>query len=905
MNGRKFLESLAVLRPLLLVTACVYASLIAYYQFYGDFSFAIAGITVKVAGYSNPVIILTLVCLAFIATGGKTDYPSLSPGEKREVSFAALILAVIAVAPITYNGFGAVSFASLLFLILAVGLSLSKQPLLREDGFVSFVARHEKIVMGSLFLLFLALLTFHFGIREYYYDSADQIMYGNGVRAGKFKITHGRLSGGAIENPPMSAYMMGILTAISQNPATLNAITSAFNALAVLAALAYFARELPPLFAVVSAFCLAVSPFTLIYSNVMWEGSLMFPCAIVFHMKLKEFIASNSQKALAIAAIAAVFASQNHQQGFFYFPALMAVFLIYRKNISFKTFIAIGIAALAISAPYMGYVFLEGGLAKIVTYLSTPDKPYGYILNYSAELDALEFKGQMPLYNIGAASAYFFQFLYAMHFGSALGYRGVEVERVIYLLSLMFAGMFMIGWARYIVWAVAGKRFFSVNPEETEHFPLPFQIAGFMVTAVTVSFLMIAKALWFKHYLLLFPSHAIITAWPVWRLWRYSGVRVTFAIGASSSLAATLLFLLTIKSMGCGMYGAIHHYGLTYEKISEIADDARAALKPGESPQLIISGTWVLPLATVVSRDGLKISPYGAQVSISVHQMDDDKFIPAQYVVERLVEEMESRGHVLREAIGLIPPSATVAANDAPNEANLEAVRTFNPYAPLPGTPWMMIKDRPGAKKFIEGRETPDVEYIIVDTNDPRLHIPYPAHHIQRLLIADHYNAIYYKGGVLVLKKGALRTMDDEILFKYFNKFVPSEMSSSTGYLNFYGPSLRKTSLMAKEGVSKKGFLAFGPYINLPAGDYSAIFRVMTDGSRTSDVPMVVDVTSGKGEAILARREIHNENSGRWQEIKLDFSVKETLARDVEFRAYFTGVGEAKFEHVRIFKTPR
>lgn len=904
MTDRKFAGSLADLRPGLLLAACVCASLVAYYHFYGDFGFAIAGLPIKVAGYSNPVIILILLLLAFTATGKKTDYPALAPCDKREISFAALICAAIAFAPITYNGFEAIRFASLLLLILAAGLSFSKKPLQSEDSFTAFITRHQTVVMGTLFLLFLALLTFHFGLREYYYDSADQIQLGNHIRAINFMATHARLSGGGVHNPPMSGYMMGALTAISQAPSTLNAITSAFNAIAVLAAIVYFSKALPPLFAFISALLLAISPFTLIYSNVMWEGSLVFPCAIIFHMKMKGFIANNDQKALVIATAAAVFSSQNHQSGFFYFPALIAIFLLYSKSIRVKTFAVAGIASAIILAPYMGYMFFGGGLASIIKYVSTPDQVFGYIMYYSDAPDALEFKGQMPLYNIGAASTYFFQFIFARHFGSAIEYRGIGIERVIYLVSLMSACMFIIGWARYILWAVAGKRFFSAEPEDTQRFPIPFQIAGFMVTTVTVAFLMAAKALWLKHYLILFPSYAILTAWPVWRLWRFSGVRATFTASAASSLAATLLLLLTIKSLGCGMYGAIHFYGLTYEKISEIAEKVKLALKPGESPQLLVSGTWGSPLTTVVFKDAYSPNASAVPVSIHVRQMSEDRFFPAQLVVERLAEKMEAHGRILREALALIPVSATISASDTLNGGAFAVITSFPAPPPFADTPWMLVKERPGAKKWSENGDQPDGEYLILDTSDPRLPGEYPAHHVHPLLIGDLYNVVYYKGGVLVFKRNAPRIMDDKMLLGDFNTFDASEMGSTTGEIKFYGTTLRKQFREAREGLSKEGFLAFGFYMDLPTADYSAIFRVMADRRRAGDTPMILDVTCNRGQTLLARREVKAGQTGQWQEVKLDFTIKEPLAKDVEFHAYFTGAGYAAFEHVRLFKTP-
>ena len=100
--------------------------------------------------------------------------------------------------------------------------------------------------------------------------------------------------------------------------------------------------------------------------------------------------------------------------------------------------------------------------------------------------------------------------------------------------------------------------------------------------------------------------------------------------------------------------------------------------------------------------------------------------------------------------------------------------------------------------------------------------------------------------------------------------------------------------VVARPGVDRPGFLSFGPYRPLPAGAYTARFRVRGHGLR-------VDVATDRGRRILAERVI--DAGPEWTDVVLPFIVER--GRPLEFRTFWDGSSAAAIDWVLVVAADR
>ncbi|MBI5815299.1 MAG: hypothetical protein HZB29_06770 [Nitrospinae bacterium] len=91
-----------------------------------------------------------------------------------------------------------------------------------------------------------------------------------------------------------------------------------------------------------------------------------------------------------------------------------------------------------------------------------------------------------------------------------------------------------------------------------------------------------------------------------------------------------------------------------------------------------------------------------------------------------------------------------------------------------------------------------------------------------------------------------------------------------------------------------------GPYRTLPAGKYSAWFRLKTAGSGKDGVVAAVDVAVKEGKITLARREITSFESagGGYLDYMVDFTILPGALYQAEFRVYSIGGAKVSFDSV-------
>ena len=119
--------------------------------------------------------------------------------------------------------------------------------------------------------------------------------------------------------------------------------------------------------------------------------------------------------------------------------------------------------------------------------------------------------------------------------------------------------------------------------------------------------------------------------------------------------------------------------------------------------------------------------------------------------------------------------------------------------------------------------------------------------------------------------------------------------------------SVTGTERKAVYGKTPRGTLMFGPYTTLKKGEYSAIFRMKTDGD--CKLPVVkMDVSAEGGKKILAQRTLSCsdfERWGKWSEFSLAFVVSSEALADMEYRAEYLGGAGLVIENVRIIPKGR
>jgi uncharacterized membrane protein len=110
-----------------------------------------------------------------------------------------------------------------------------------------------------------------------------------------------------------------------------------------------------------------------------------------------------------------------------------------------------------------------------------------------------------------------------------------------------------------------------------------------------------------------------------------------------------------------------------------------------------------------------------------------------------------------------------------------------------------------------------------------------------------------------------------------------------------YGQVMNDSSSQSGEvAVSRKGLdqgiVTYGPYISLPSGNFSAVFRVKTFGTARNAI-VNFDVSSGIGTEIITHMELNSTqiSDGSWFNFTLPFSLN-SYTSQIEFRTSSNGL---------------
>ncbi|HEU4423265.1 MAG TPA: hypothetical protein VFR67_12090 [Pilimelia sp.] len=116
---------------------------------------------------------------------------------------------------------------------------------------------------------------------------------------------------------------------------------------------------------------------------------------------------------------------------------------------------------------------------------------------------------------------------------------------------------------------------------------------------------------------------------------------------------------------------------------------------------------------------------------------------------------------------------------------------------------------------------------------------------------------------------------------------------------NNFGSSDQGT-LSATPGISRRGYLTYGPYHTYPVGNFTAQFVMRSFGPVGNVVHL--DVYDAQANRILAQRDVTAANFGPnsdWGRFNLQFSVANAANR-LEFRTWWLGTNSVEIAEIRV-----
>lgn len=719
---------------------------------------------------------------------------------------------------------------------------------------------------------------YHLPFIYFHFDAVSNMITGGDTIAANFLVTHSLHSSIGPPHPPMFNYTQGLFMTISRDPVVIAGMMSLLN----IAALAVFARFMlysePLYFALVSIGLLAVNSTLFFYSTIIWQPALMPVPMMLFHVKLCRFIKEKRTGDLAWAFAFATAAAQFHIGGFLLYPALAIVAFSFRKEAGAKGLTLALTAAVIVCSPYLYYLLAEGGIANFFNTAVGSKREFslGAIEQFISMTGAM-LSPRIFTYWLGAGDYDFVIQRDAGPFGGALKMAG-------YLAEISFA----VGLIRYLAMVVSKRSFFPKAPsgERAGNPPVSFQLAGLIVILASAGYVFFRLRI-FPHYLtFMFPSYVILAAWAPSQLCKYMAGKAAslFMIAGHTALAA--IILVAINTAG----GHPLVYGPSYRTLMQIKDAVRQINPENRPIDLYLDkrgsrAIYNYVFEYLLPADGEKDSPGKMPVLVSV-TWDNEQW-KFEWFVRNLESKPGDRSAAVQQALALVPPGARLAVYP-----------DFSKY----------VRER--ANTVVS--ETPALEsaneYVLADIRYFPFAPPvnyYAAQSAKAMLLDRRYGLIYNSHGILLFKAGAPKTMDHKEFEKIAFTFKAVDLKSGGGARLIRPDSISGVvRRILNEPVSKGVYMVFGPYINLPPGQYTANFRLFIEKqSRYASPVAVLDVVSSDATLKLGERTIKpgdSGNAGEWSDFAVPFTVGPEGAHRAEFRILYLGGPEIQADTVWI-----
>lgn len=246
---------------------------------------------------------------------------------------------------------------------------------------------------------------------------------------------------------------------------------------------------------------------------------------------------------------------------------------------------------------------------------------------------------------------------------------------------------------------------------------------------------------------------------------------------------------------------------------------------------------------------------------------------------EGAVPETSDHTETLATAIESVPANASLAAQNTlyPHVAT-RSNAAFIPNSSL----FELYQQRSG---------TPKPEYVLFDTRLDTRSFDWsaPVRDTYFPLIGDEYGVYRYQDGIWLLKRGyngspigITQSQSRERVV-----FDATEFTASNGRV--------KNGRLVDPGGINGSNVWNGPYTALPAGNYTATFRVAAGGGGSNRSIAAVGVAVGNESRTIARREVPAAKGT--QTVTVPFTLEEPR-NGIEFRGFRTGYGTIALESV-------
>ncbi|HNX82082.1 MAG TPA: glycosyltransferase family 39 protein [Candidatus Omnitrophota bacterium] len=428
------------------------------------------------------------------------------------------------------------------------------------------MVKKETIGLWVLFLGACAIRFFQFTFFEFKHDEKLGIIAGLAAQKAHFFISHALPSSVGIQNPPLFVWFLGVVGYLTADPWGVTCIVFILNIAALLLAFRYFLRTLPRTFAVIAATLLAFSPSFVFYSSKIWAQCLLPLPMVMFHILLLYLITKKNGWYFVGLTIVACCASQLHMSGFYLFPVLLIIALIFRTIIRLRVFLSACAITILLFSPYLYYLIVQGGGTDVVTFMQT-GKNTMFLSVLSKHLQVVSFD--------------FLRIYLADDFNTVLSRSVGNFKYVLYPLSCGLMLLYVSGVVAYVLWLIQKRRFFDVSPMVTARFPVAFQIAGFLSVCVTSAYIVTGIRVPVHYLIVLFPSQFILMGFIANRLWRFFIARVLIMLSIFSTAVLLITTLIFIRQAG----GHPYEYGPSYRFLLQIKNAVYANVPRGSCPE--------------------------------------------------------------------------------------------------------------------------------------------------------------------------------------------------------------------------------------------------------------------------------------------------------------------------------
>jgi len=454
-------------------------------------------------------------------------------------------------------------------------------------------------VLVLIFVLALAMRAYQLTFFEFKTDQNTAISLGLEARAAHFLIAHGMRASLGVDNPPLFPIVMGVLTAVTVDPARLTFFFFIINLLALALAIVLFYCTLPRPYAILAAAFLGLFPAFTIYSNNIWAQCLLPILIILFYISLYRLIKFELWQNFIYMSLLAIVAAQIHASGFFLFILILMVAIVYWKKID-RRLIFVSLVAIVISfLPYVMYLLGNKALGKsLVPDIST----------------------QIFTLHLRMASFDFFRNYFRHDLNQILKFITGGWRFVLCPLAFIPQLFFIGGLVEYFRWLFKGK-IFDQSEGSLQEYPILFQISGIFILIVTLGYLILRVPTPMHYFIVLFPAYSILTAFGALRIGRFVWGRCLIVL----SILATLILLVGVLCFLDRAGGHSSEYGVSYKSLIAWQQEIQEKKIPGQCFDLKVhfigSGKADVPAALAVLNKnntcsvGDKIIP--AQMDIS------------------------------------------------------------------------------------------------------------------------------------------------------------------------------------------------------------------------------------------------------------------------------------------------